>query len=136
MLDRITEMTVPPSARIDAAAFDLGRWLASINDQLRDWWHTYMYADNASEVFRTVDRCTYERVGELLRAVTGYRRRAVDELFRVRLPRGFYSWQIEGTRLTVLSSLAPRNPDRLCHRPRWMGFPRRKASRARSPATP
>ena len=38
MLARLTEMTAPPSDKIDAAAFNLGRWVVSVNTQLRDWW--------------------------------------------------------------------------------------------------
>lgn len=124
MQERIAEMTVPPNARIDPAAFDLAKWLQSINEQLRDWWSVYMYAANAQETFRQLDQFTFERVGELLYAITGQRRRALLEQYRVKLPRGFTSWQIDGTRLTVLSSLAPRNPDRLCFPPAWMRRPR------------
>ena len=46
MLDRLVEMTAPPSDKIDAAAFNLGKWIVSVNTQLRDWWQAYRYADN------------------------------------------------------------------------------------------
>ena len=124
MMERIREMTTAPSARINPAAFDLGSWLLSINEQLSDWWQSYMYAENASSALRALDAHTYDRVGELLHAITGLRRHSLEAEFRVRLPRGFYTWQVEGTRLKVLSSLAPRNPDRLCFRPLWMRKPR------------
>lgn len=120
MLGRIEEMTLPPSTRIDPSAFDLGRWLVSINDQLRDWWQAYLFADNALLVFRALDEYTFERVAELLHSITGRRRGQLYDEYRVRLPRGFQSWQIDGCRLTVLSSLAPRRPDRLIRRPVWM----------------
>jgi RNA-directed DNA polymerase len=71
MLARIDEITAPPSTRIDPSAFDLGRWLASINDQLRDWWQAYVYAENAPAVFRKLDDHSFQRVGQLLTAVTG-----------------------------------------------------------------
>lgn len=40
MLGRISEMTGPPSTRINASAFGLGQWMVSINEQLDDWWHS------------------------------------------------------------------------------------------------
>ena len=119
MLTRITEMTAPPNARIDPSAFDLGRWIWSINEQLTDWWNSYVYAENSTVVMRCIDTHTHERVGELLQAVTGLRRQAVEKEFRVRLPRGFKSWLVQGTRLKVLSALAPRNPGRCFFRPLW-----------------
>lgn len=131
MIERIEEMTVPPSARIDPSAFDLGRWLASINEQLRDWRSAYMYAENAAKAFRELDRAAFERVGDLLHAITGLRRRALVDEYRVRLPRGFQSWQIGGVRLSVLSSLAPRNPDRLFRPPMWKKPPRRPIRKPR-----
>jgi len=120
MLQRIDEMTVPPSARLDAGVFDLGRWLASLNEQLRDWWQAYMYADNAESVFRALDERTHERVGELLHHVTGKRRGVLIREHSARLPRGFTSWEAGGVKLTVLSSLAPRRPRSLVGRPAWM----------------
>ena len=71
MLERIVEMTTPPSARIDASAFNLGRWIVSVNEQLRDWRQAYLYADNGAEVFAALDEHTRERVAQLLHAVTG-----------------------------------------------------------------
>lgn len=129
MLERIDEITAPPSARIDPSAFDLSRWLASINDQLRDWWQAYVYAENAPAVFRKLDEHAYQRVGELLAAVTGERRRQLWDGYERRLARGFRTWQIDGTRLTVLSSLAPRNPAYLLRRPDWMRPPNASLSR-------
>jgi hypothetical protein len=119
MLARIAEMTTPPSSRIDAAAFDLGRWIVSVNDQLRDWYQAYVFAENAGEVFRAVDEHSRERVGELLHSVTGTRHRQLREQYRVWLPRGFWTWQVKGCRLTQLSSLAPRCPRGLTRRPPW-----------------
>ncbi|MEX1027916.1 MAG: reverse transcriptase domain-containing protein [Candidatus Paceibacterota bacterium] len=120
MLARLDEMTVPPSRRIDPAAFDLGRWLASLNEQLREWHNSYCYADNAPVVFRRVDDHVQQRVGNLLATLSGSRRRFVEADYRVRLPRGFCSWQAGGVRLLVLSSLAPRRATYLTHRPAWM----------------
>lgn len=120
MLQRIDEMTVPPSARLDPGVFDLGRWLGSLNEQLRDWWQAYMYADNGESVFRALDQRAHERVGELLHHVTGKRRGALLREHSARLPRGFTSWQAGGVTLIVLSSLAPRRPRFLVGRPAWM----------------
>jgi group II intron reverse transcriptase/maturase len=120
MLARLSEMTTPPSEKIDAGAFNLGRWLVSINDQLRDWRQAYLYADNAPEVFRALDDHCRFRVAELLASVTGQRRGQVWSQYRVRLPRGFSTWQVPGARLTVLSSLAPHCPGNLIRRPAWM----------------
>lgn len=129
MLARIDEMTVPPSERIDPAAFNLARWLVSINDQLRDWRQVYQYADNAREVFATLDERALRRVGQLLESVTGLRRYQLVKQYVRRLPRGFWTWEVEGTRLVVLSSLAPRRPYRLVRPPNWI------ASRGRRPLT-
>lgn len=119
MMDRINEMTIPPSTRIDPAAFDLGRWIVSINSQLRDWRQAYLFADNAPLVFRALDDHTQQRVGELLASITGRRQRSLYQEYKIRLPRGFKTWQVQGCRLTVLSSLAPHRPDRLIRRPPW-----------------
>ena len=132
MCQRIREMTEPPSARIDPTAFDLGRWLLSINDQLRDWWQAYMFADNGLAVFRHLDEFTFERVRQLLYALTGLRRRALQDEYQQYLPRGFRTWRIGGTQLVVLSSLAPRSPSHLVRRPEWMvDKPRAYAAPAR-----
>jgi len=130
MQERIDEMTVPPSTRIDSSAFDLGRWLVSINDQLRDWWASYRFAENAGSVFRRVDEHTDTRVGNLLRSITGLRARGLAGEYRMNLPRGFRTWQVGGTRLVVLSSLAPRRPAYLTRRPLWMRARRRRHSAA------
>jgi hypothetical protein len=113
-------MTEPPNARIDAAAFDLGCWIGSINEQLRDWWQAYMHAENARAVFQALDERAFDRLGNLLRAVTGARQRRLYDQYCRRLPRGFRTWQVGGTQLTVVSSLAPRNPTQLTRRPAWM----------------
>ncbi|MEO8495706.1 MAG: reverse transcriptase domain-containing protein [Planctomycetota bacterium] len=128
MLSRISEMTVPPSTRINASAFDLGQWLVSINEQLDDWWYSYLFAENARQIFREVDQHTFERVGELLSRITGQRLRSLYTNHLVRLPRGFKTWQVQGKRLAVLSSLAPRAPFRLIHHARWMQRPRQQAT--------
>ncbi len=120
MLQRIDEITAPPSERIDPAAFDLARWLVSVNDQLRDWRQVYQYADNAAEVFATLDDHARQRVGRLLASVTGLRPNRLAGRYGCQLPRGFFTWQIDGARLTVLSSLAPRRPRRLIHPPAWL----------------
>lgn len=125
MLARIDEMTEPPSERIDASAFDLGRWMKSINEQLDDWFQVYQFAGNAPAVFRAVDEHTAQRVGELIRSIHGLRRSVLERDYRVRLPRGFRSWQVEGCRLIVLASRAPRRPAFLIRRPLWQQRPKR-----------
>jgi len=126
MLRRIDEMTLAPSERIDASAFNLSRWLVSINAELRDWRQVYQYAENAPELFATLDQRTLHRVGKLLGSVTGLRRNALVKQYVRRLPRSFLTWQVDGTRLVVLSSLAPRRPHRLIRQPAWMKFKRRR----------
>ncbi len=119
MLARLTEITTPPSERIDPSAFNLARWIVSINTQLRDWRQVYQYADNAREVFEAVDEHARDSVGKLLRAVTGVRPAHLHDRYRVKLPRGFSTWEVPGARLVVLSSLAPQCPGRLIHVPVW-----------------
>jgi group II intron reverse transcriptase/maturase len=119
MLARLTEMTTPPSDRIDPSAFNLARWIVSINTQLRDWRQAYLYADNAREVFEAVDEHAQQRVGLLLRAVTGARLAQLHDTYRVKLPRGFSTWEVPGGRLVVLSSLAPQCPGKLVREPAW-----------------
>jgi RNA-directed DNA polymerase len=120
MLDRLTAMTTPPSDKIDASAFNLARWIVSINDQLREWRQVYVFADNAAEVFRVLDEAASERVGALLQAVTGTHWSELHARYGAKLPRGFTTWQVPGGQLTVLSSLAPQAPARLTRRPAWM----------------
>ena len=119
MTARLVEMTTPPSDKIDAAAFNLGRWIVSVNVQLRDWRQAYLYADNAPDVFRLLDAVAFDRVGELLKAVTGVSWPDVRRNHLVRLPRGFRSWEVPGARLSVLSSLAPHAPACFVRRPLW-----------------
>jgi hypothetical protein len=135
MLERVAEMTTPPSARIDPSAFNLGRWIVSVNDQLRDWRQAYLYADNAPEVFAALDEHTRDRVGLLLQAVTGKRFHELRAEYRVRLPRGFWIWQVNGSRLVVLSPLAPRAPEQLTRKPAWLRVTPPPPAKA-PPATP
>lgn len=119
MVGRLVEMTTPPSDKVDAAAFNLGRWIVSVNAQLRDWRQAYLYADNAPDLFRLLDAVAFDRVGELLKAVTGVAWPEVRRSHYVRLPRGFRSWEVPGARLSVLSALAPHSPIGLLRRPAW-----------------
>jgi group II intron reverse transcriptase/maturase len=128
MLERLAEMTTPPSSYIDPSAFDLGRWIVSLNEQLRDWRSTCLFADNAPLVFRSLDEFTYEHVAELVHAVTGKNRRQIISEFHVFLPRGFRTWQINGVRLVVLSSLAPQAPSHLIRRAPWHRKPNNRRS--------
>jgi RNA-directed DNA polymerase len=123
MLQRLTEMTTPPSSKLSTQTFDLGQWILSLNQQLREWYQAYLYADNLPEVARTLDEHVLARFEELLHAVTGKRRAVLHREYRQRLPRGFWTWQVEGTRLVVLSALAPRRPHRLLIPPPWQAGP-------------
>lgn len=118
MLDHLTEMTALPSERLAGDAFNLSRWIVSLNEQLRQWFEPIAFADNVAEVTRALDSHARERVQELIRHVLGIRNRGMHE-FRRRLSRGFWTWEVEGTRLVCLSSLAPKNPDRLIRQPEW-----------------
>jgi len=119
MVGRLVEMTTPPSDKIDAAAFNLGKWIVSVNAQLRDWRQAYLFADNAPDLFRLLDAVAFDRVGELLKAVTGASWAEVRRAHYVRLPRGFRSWEVPGARLSVLASLAPHAAAALTRRPAW-----------------
>lgn len=119
MAARLVEMTAPPSDKIDAAAFNLGKWIVSVNAQLRDWRQAYLYADNTADVFRLLDAVAFDRIGELLRAVTGGSWADIRRNHLAHLPRGFRSWDVPGARLSVLSSLAPSAPAGLIRRPQW-----------------
>jgi len=119
MVERVTEMTLPPSSKVDATTFNLCRWIVSINAQLRDWRQAYLFADNAPDVFRALDDHARERFGVLLAAITGLRSHALARQYRVKLPRGYWTWEVPGARLVVLSSLAPHCPANLVRKPAW-----------------
>ena len=119
MVTRLTDMTAPPSDKIDAAAFNLSKWIVSVNAQLRDWRQAYLYADNAPDLFRLLDDVARDRIGELIKAVTGVPWAEVRRSHYARLPRGFWTWEVPGARLSVLSSLAPHAPAHLTRRPKW-----------------
>jgi RNA-directed DNA polymerase len=119
MLARLDELTTAPSKRIDPTAFNPGRWLVSINEQMREWRQAYLFADNAAEVFRALDEHLHDRAEGLLMSLTGLRRGEVQRRHRLRLPRGFWTWEADGMRLTVLSSLAPETPGVLVQPPPW-----------------
>ena len=119
VLDTISEMTQVPSDRIGADAFNLSRWIVSLNDQLRQWREAYVFAENGSEVFAAVDEHARRCVGNLIRQLTGLKGRSIFDRHYLRLPRAFWTWQVDGTRLVCLSSLAPRAPERLIRRPVW-----------------
>ncbi len=120
MVTRLFEMTTPPSDKIDMAAFNLGKWIVSINNQLRDWRQVYLFADNAPEVFHFLDQVTRDRVAHLAKAVLGLSWSELRRNYLVQLPRGFWTWEFPGARLSVLSSLAPHAPAHLTRRPAWM----------------
>jgi hypothetical protein len=136
MLDRLTEMTTPPSDKIDASAFNPEGWIVSLNEQLRDWYQAYRFADNAVEVFRALDQHVRERLGQLFQNLTGARWHEVLERYRSRLPRGFWTWEVNGIRLTVLSFRAPHCPMQLTRRPAWMRQNARSTNRTTGSTEP
>ena len=120
MLTRLTEMTSIPSDRIDGSAFNLARWIVSINEQLRDWRQAYLFADNAPQVFLALDHHVRSRLVPLMAAITGERPATVDRRYRFQLPRGFWTYEVPGARLVVLSSLAPHSANNLIRKPAWV----------------
>jgi len=119
MISEINDMTMPPSERIDSATFDLGQWIVSINRRLSEWYDTIVFAKNATEIFETLDNHISERVGYLFKSVLKIRKKELFQKYRIRLPRGFSTWEINGNRLKVLSSLPPKRPVGLVHSPSW-----------------
>ncbi|MFM9966002.1 MAG: reverse transcriptase domain-containing protein [Planctomycetaceae bacterium] len=103
----------------------LGPWLKSLNEQLRSWREAYVFADNAVPVFDLIDQQTQDRVRLVLQRIASGRG-GLDQ-YRHKLPRGFWTWKAGGVQLVNLSSLAPRRPDHLVHKPQWM-----KPSQSRS----
>ncbi|GBD36826.1 Group II intron-encoded protein LtrA [bacterium HR36] len=120
MIQRLTEMTTPPSSKLSEQTFDLGQWILSINAQLRGWYQSFQYADNIYEVARTLDDHVSRRFEEVLMAVTGKSRHQVRNMYIARLSRGFRTWQVDGRTLIVLSAEPPRRPQRIAQRPAWM----------------
>lgn len=125
MLTTLDEMTQLPSDRVGADAFNLARWIVSVNTQLRQWHAVYRFADNARDVFQSLDARARRRIGDLLHQCSGLRGRALWDQYAAHLPRDFWTWEVDGTRLVCLASLAPRAPSRLIRSPEWS----RKASR-------
>jgi len=119
MIVRLIEMTQPPSDKIDAAAFNMAKWIVSVNNQLRDWRAAYLFAENAPELFRLLDDVARDRIGALLKSVSRDSWHGIRRNHLARLPRGFWTWEVPGARLSVLSSLAPHAPAFLTRRPRW-----------------
>ncbi|MCS7016491.1 MAG: reverse transcriptase/maturase family protein [Gemmatales bacterium] len=120
IIQRLMEMTTPPSTKLSEQTFDLGQWILSLNAQLRGWYQSFQYADNIYEIARTLDDLVFRRFEEVLLAVTGKNRQYLRSTCIVYLPRGFRTWQIDGRQLLVLSAEPPRRPKRIAQRPKWM----------------
>lgn len=126
IVERIDELTAPPSSRLDNDVFDPSRWLVSINTQLRQWAQAYCLADDAAEVFRMIDDHTRRQTAHLLRRITGLSMRDLHRIHRLRLSRGFWTWHVNGARLVQLAILAPRQFDPRRRRPPWYASPARR----------
>jgi hypothetical protein len=120
MIQRLTEMTSPPSAKLSEQTFDLRQWILSINSQLRGWYNSFQYADNIYDVARTLDDLVFRRFEEVLLAVTGKKRHEVRQEFLYKMPRGFRTWQADGEPILVLSAQPPRRLTTIAQPPRWM----------------
>lgn len=132
-LEKLDALTAPPAEAVDPRAYRPDWWLRAINTQLRDWREAYQFADNAPEFFRVLDAHARQRVGELLRVLTGKRANSLRSGHLTRLPRGFVTWQVDGVALVVLSAMPPRAPAHLIRPPNWAR--RRRASKdTRDPA--
>ncbi|GEM_PF-318754 len=125
MFERVNEMTVPPSQRLDPDVFDLGRWIASLNKQLKQWAAVYRNALNAREVFMDLDDHVFDRVGQLIKSVTDLSMAQVRDRYVVELPRGFRTYEVNGERLVVLATLPPARRERSVQKPAWMSRPDR-----------
>ena len=119
MLETLIELTTPPHEKLDAGTFNAGQWIASVNEQLRQWRETYRYSENAREVWGILDDCARERMKQVLRKLTGLRGSHLHKACRVYLPRGFWTWQADGVQLVNLSRETPRHPGQLTRKPAW-----------------
>ncbi len=120
LIEQIDEMTMPPSERIEASAFDLGQWIKSLNTTLKQWAGVYRTTLNAHEVFLDVDDHVFGRVERLLRTVLGLSRAELRKRHLVRLPGGFRTWEVDGVQLTVLGTLRPHRYENVVVKPAWM----------------
>lgn len=119
ILHTLTQLTEAPQSGLDARAFHLSGWLACLNDQLHAWHQAYQFADNAHELFRTIDQHLARQVPRLLARITRKTPAQIDRLYRRRLPRGFCTWQVDGVQLVLLSALPPHAPQLRTRRPPW-----------------
>lgn len=127
MLERIDEMTAPPSDRIDGSAVRLDAWTDSLNEQLLSWHQAYHGAHNALDVFAALDQRVQARMRVLICRVERCRPSEVSRRYGVRLRRGFRTLAVEGRELVVLSAMPPRAAGRRPRLPEWRRC-RRRAS--------
>lgn len=120
MLRTIGEMTSLPDDRLNPDAFELSRWVVSLNEQLKEWRSVYRGASNAATVFQALDEQAQEGVARLIAHCRGLKRRQVEKLHRAKLARGFRTWEIDGTRLVRLAATPPRQSRAQPRRPHWM----------------
>jgi len=85
MLARLVEMTAPPKRQDRCRRVNLGNGSSPSTRSSATWRQAYLFADNAPDLFRLLDAVAFDRVGELLKAVTGvpWRRSAVTHLVRL-----------------------------------------------------
>jgi len=60
-----------------------------------------------------------ERFAKMIRTLQLHLQQGGRVPWQVRLPRGFSTWGINGKHIKVLSSLPPKRPVSLIHRPAW-----------------
>lgn len=108
VIERIDRQTSGPVSRIDREGFEPAVWINRVNRLIRQWAQVYRYADDAPAVFAFVDEYTRARVHAVLRSMTGLGDHELRQNHRVCIARGYWTWQVAGTRLVQLAPARPR----------------------------
>lgn len=120
ILRTVEEMTTPPDDRLEPQTFVLSRWIRSINQQLHQWRQAYMFADNAYAVFQVVDDFVRDCLLRLIKRLLKLSTREVEDRFVRRLPRGYWTFEVDGVQLSTLSAMPPQRPGKLIYKPAWL----------------
>jgi hypothetical protein len=123
LVDQIDEITALPGASVPVEAVDPGGWIRGLNQRLRSYHESIQFADNSREVFQLLDEQARDRVRAVLERATVGQGRELEKRFRLRLPRGFWTWSVDGVELLNLSARAPCHPVRVTRQPTWMKQP-------------